>query len=75
MDDSTKADVRLVGRASKNRIDAAKFAELSLRSPAEHQYRTAQDRRAEGKPKFRKDRRLAALRSLRQLVLLFAAGR
>jgi len=49
MDSSQKSDVRLVERAGQKPTSAEKSAELSLRSPTEHQYRTASERRAEGK--------------------------
>ncbi len=49
MDGVRKLNVRLVGRAGRKSGTDAKPAELSSRSHAEDQYRTASERRAEGK--------------------------
>src|SRR3974390_1598509 len=49
MDASSKPDVRLVERAGQKPSHVDKAREVSLRSPAEDQYRTASERRAEGK--------------------------
>ena len=49
MDDTKKPALRQIERAPQQTTAAEKFAELSSRSPTEQQYRTAQERRAEGK--------------------------
>ena len=49
MDGSRKPNVRLVGRAGRITAAEVKPTEISSRSHAEDQYRTASERRAEGK--------------------------
>ena len=49
MDGSRKPNVRLVGRAGRKSGGEEKPAEISSRSHAEDQYRTASERRADGK--------------------------
>jgi len=46
MDASSKPDVRLVERTGQKPTPVEKITEVSLRSPAEDQYRTASERRA-----------------------------
>jgi len=47
--DASSSDLRLVERISQKPTAAGKAAEVSLRSHAEDQYRTASERRIEGK--------------------------
>ncbi|HKN02020.1 MAG TPA: DUF2252 family protein [Candidatus Binataceae bacterium] len=49
MDELRKPNVRLVGRAGRKSSAEEKLTEISSRAHAEDQYRTASERRAEGK--------------------------